>query len=196
STVSHELRTPITSITGYAELLEEGVFGDLNEKQANALRRVIRNTERLESLVEDLLVLERAESGLLQLDLTHIDLRSVVHDVEDMLTEMVRGRDLELRLELGHVPIHVKGDHSALERVVLNLVSNAVKFTPAGGRITVEAYVRDGGAALLVSDTGVGISAEDQERLFERFFRTHETYKKAVPGTGLGLSIVQAIVEG
>ncbi|WP_110180730.1 sensor histidine kinase [Nocardioides solisilvae] len=196
STVSHELRTPITSITGYTELLEEGVFGELNEKQANALRRVIRNTERLESLVEDLLVLERAESGLLQLDLTHIDLRAVVHDVEDMLAEMVRGRDLDLRFELGHGPIHVKGDHSALERVVLNLVSNAVKFTPAGGRITVEAYARDGSAGLLVSDTGVGISAEDQERLFERFFRTHESYKKAVPGTGLGLSIVQAIVQG
>ncbi|WP_181312969.1 sensor histidine kinase [Nocardioides campestrisoli] len=196
STVSHELRTPITSITGYTELLEEGVFGDLNERQTDALRRVIRNTERLENLVEDLLVLERAESGLLQLDRTPIDLRDVVGDVQDMLTEMVRGRDLELRLELEHGPIQILGDHSALERVVLNLVSNAVKFTPAGGRITVEAHAREGSAGLLVSDTGVGISAEDQERLFERFFRTHESYKKAVPGTGLGLSIVQAIVAG
>lgn len=196
STVSHELRTPITSITGYAELLGEGVFGELNERQVTALGKVMRNTERLEKLVEDLLVLERVESGNMTFDRAPLDLRDVVKQVDDMLVEMVRGRDLHLQVRLGDEPLVVSGDRSALERVVLNLVSNAAKFTPGGGEITVQAHRNDERGMLLVSDTGIGISTEDQERLFTRFFRTEEASSRAIPGSGLGLSIIHAIVTG
>jgi PAS domain S-box-containing protein len=194
SNVSHELRTPITSIAGYAELLSDGMLGELNEGQVDAVERIERNTTRLGLLVEDLLTLSKAESGQLELAHEEVDLRSVVHEGYELLEELVRVRTLDLKFDLPPEPVVVHGDAQALERVVMNLLSNAIKFTPDTGRVTVTLGRNRDGASLVVADTGMGISAEDQEHLFTRFFRSAAATEQAIQGTGLGLSIVHSIV--
>ena len=196
STVSHELRTPITSIHGYTELLCDGSFGELTAAQVGALERVRHNSTRLETLVNDLLVLERAEIGNLDLEFDSLDLRETVHGVTHAFEEMLEGRTLDVDLNVSSTPVPVYGDRVAMERVLVNLLSNAVKFTPGEGRITVRVATDDGRSVITVSDTGIGIGASDQRQLFNRFFRTEEANLRAIPGTGLGLSVVHAIVEG
>jgi PAS domain S-box-containing protein len=194
SNVSHELRTPITSIAGYAELLSDGSLGDLSESQVDAIDRIERNTTRLGQLVEDLLTLSKAESGQLKLEHDEIDLRNVVHEGKELLEELVRVRALDVRIELPEEPVMIIGDAAALERVVMNLLSNAIKFTPDSGRVGVSLSRNGDGASLVVTDTGMGISEEDQEHLFTRFFRSTAATELAIQGTGLGLSIVHSIV--
>jgi len=194
SNVSHELRTPITSISGYAEVLVDGSLGELNKEQVDAVRRIERNTGRLGLLVEDLLTLSRAESGPLDLDHGELDLREVVAEAFDLLEDLIRARALDVRLELPEEPVTVLGDAPALERVVMNLMSNAIKFTPDGGRVTLTVRTSEAGAELLVSDTGIGIPEHDQEHLFTRFFRASAANEQAIQGSGLGLSIVHALV--
>ena len=194
SNVSHELRTPITSISGYAEVLVDGSLGELNQEQADAVRRIERNTGRLGLLVEDLLTLSRAESGPLDLDHGELDLCEVVAEAFDLLEDLVRARSLDVRLELPEEPVIVLGDAPALERVVMNLTSNAIKFTPDGGAVTLTVRRRADGAELRVADTGIGIPEADQEQLFTRFFRASAANEQAIQGSGLGLSIVHALV--
>lgn len=194
SNVSHELRTPITSISGYAELLADGTLGDLNEAQVDALLRIERNTVRLGLLVGDLLTLSRAESGDLELAQEDVDLGAVLHEAREVAAELCRSRVLGFELVEAGGPVVVLGDVQGLEQVVTNLVSNAIKFTPDGGEVTVTLSRSAGRASLAVRDTGMGISAEDQEHLFTRFFRTSSATERAIQGTGLGLSIVHAIV--
>ena len=194
SNVSHELRTPITSISGYAELLSDGSLGELNEGQVDAIERIERNTTRLGLLVEDLLTLSKAESGQLELEHEQVDLRDVVRDGRELLEELVKVRTLDLRIELPPDPVLILGDGAALERVVANLLSNAIKFTPDDGRVTVSVSQNGEGAVLTVTDTGMGITEEDQEHLFTRFFRSTTATEQAIQGTGLGLSIVHSIV--
>jgi PAS domain S-box-containing protein len=194
SNVSHELRTPITSISGYAEVLVDGSLGELNQEQADAVRRIERNTGRLGLLVEDLLTLSRAESGPLDLDHGELDLREVVAEAFELLEDLIGARALDVRLELPEEQVIILGDAPALERVVMNLMSNSIKFTPDGGRVTVTVRPWEGGAELLVSDTGIGIPESDQEQLFTRFFRAAAANEQAIQGSGLGLSIVHALV--
>ncbi|MCW2867971.1 MAG: sensor signal transduction histidine kinase [Marmoricola sp.] len=198
SNVSHELRTPITSISGYVELLRDGTLGDLSSEQRDAVRRISRNTGRLGLLVEDLLTLSRAESGGLDLQARRVDLREVVRESLDLLAETIADRDLRIDPDLPGSPVLVPGDADALERVVTNLLTNAVKFTPDGGHVRL-CLTREGGegspaAVLRVSDSGIGIPPEDQEQLFTRFFRARGATDRAIQGTGLGLSIVHSIV--
>ncbi len=195
SNVSHELRTPITSIAGYAELLGDGSLGDLNEGQVDAVQRIERNTTRLGLLVEDLLTLSKAESGQLELEHEQVDLRDIVREGRELIDDLSRARALDVHYELPGEPVVIHGDGPALERVVMNLISNAIKFTPDDGRVGVSVSQDGDGAALVVSDTGMGISEEDQEHLFTRFFRSAAATERAIQGTGLGLSIVHAIVS-
>ena len=194
SNVSHELRTPITSISGYTELLAEGDLGELSAPQFDAVERIGRNTERLGVLVEDLLTLSRAEAGELALAGDDVDLRSAVREAYDLMQEQWISRSLKTRLRVPEKPVVVRGDGAALERVAVNLISNAVKFTPDGGRVTVRVKVEGDQAVLEVADTGMGIPEQDQEHLFTRFFRASAATEHAIQGTGLGLSIVHAIV--
>ncbi len=194
SNVSHELRTPITSISGYTELLADGDLGELNSPQVDAVERIGRNTERLGVLVEDLLTLSRAEAGELALAGDEVDLRSATRDAFELIEDQQRSRSLVARLRLPESPVVVRGDGAALERVAVNLISNAVKFTPDGGHVTVRVKVDGDQAVLEVADTGMGIPEQDQQHLFTRFFRASAATERAIQGSGLGLSIVHAIV--
>ncbi|QIK76262.1 PAS domain-containing sensor histidine kinase [Nocardioides piscis] len=192
STVSHELRTPLASMRGYLELLKAGDFDELSPQQTTAVDRILRNAARLERLVNNLLLLERAEAGPLVRNRRTLDLRDVVSSCADLLKE--QSRDRNLVLELPDESVSITGDPEALQRVVLNLVDNAVKFTPPDGNVTVRLTHRPRGARLEVVDNGIGISLSDQDKLFTRFFRSEAAMAMQAKGTGLGLSIVDAIV--
>ncbi len=196
STISHELRTPISSIQGYSEMLTAGDFGDLDPEQEAALGKVLRNTARLSSLVDDLLHLDRAQSGQLELRRVPTDMVAITREAWESLQQVSRERALTLELVVPDEPVSVLGDPRALERVVLNLGSNAIKFTPDDGRVTASVARTEAGCVLIIADTGVGIAEADQPRVLGRFYRSSDARRLAVPGSGLGLSVVDAIVAG
>ncbi|WP_162794405.1 sensor histidine kinase [Nocardioides houyundeii] len=195
SNVSHELRTPITNIIGYTELLDDGDYGQLTPLQNGAMERIGENGRRLLSLIDDLLTLSRLRSVDMELSTTPVDLVAMVRSAERIIAPRVHAAGLSLEMDLGDRPVVVRGDGEKLERVMLNLMSNAVKFTPQPGQVTVGLRQVDSRAVLSVSDTGHGIPAEDLGKLFSQFFRTSLAQERQIQGTGLGLSIVRAIVE-
>jgi PAS domain S-box-containing protein len=199
SSVSHELRTPLASVLGYAEMLEDGAAGALTEHQLELVSRVDRNGRRLLSLIEDLLLNSRIEAGRLELHPRRFDLAEVIDDAWHSIASVTGQRQLVRDLDVDPRPLWIEGDPVALERVVTNLLTNAVKFTPDGGRIGLTAHVDAddvGAVRLTVSDSGIGIPAADLDRVFARFYRTSTANERAIQGSGLGLSIVRAIVEG
>lgn len=193
--VSHELRTPITSIVGYLEMLGEGEFGELNPAQADAVRRVSANSSRLLLLIDDLLTLSRVEDDELVLTDRALDLRALVRAGYDVVAPSWEARDLKVRLELPEEPLPFLGDRDMIERVVVNLVGNAAKYTPDGGQVEVLLRGEAHEAVLEVRDSGIGIPAGEQHRIFTRFFRSSSAQRQAIPGSGLGLSIARAVVE-
>lgn len=196
STVSHELRTPITSILGYLELLSDGSLGNLAPSQLDALARVTSNSHRLLALIDDLLTLSKvAESGV-QVVATGFDLREAVTEACALVAPSYAApRRLDVDVDLPAVELPVEGDRDMLERVVVNLVGNAVKFTPDGGSIRVRLEPRSHEAVLQVVDDGIGIPEDEQGSLFTRFFRSSLAQGQEIQGSGLGLSITRSIVE-
>ncbi|MDF1606001.1 ATP-binding protein [Nocardioides sp. YIM 152315] len=194
STVSHELRTPLTSIIGYLEVLEDGAVGDLGKAQVTLVDRVNRNSRRLLVLVEDLLTLSQIESSRLTINAVPTDLRDVVSTAFDAVAWTLENRSLEVVVDVPDDPVRQEVDPAELERMLVNLLTNAVKFTPDGGRIALRLAGDDLGSTLVVTDTGLGIPDAEQGQLFTRFFRSSIATERAVQGTGLGLTIVQAIV--
>ncbi|WP_110239159.1 ATP-binding protein [Nocardioides gilvus] len=195
STVSHELRTPITNIIGYTEMLEDGDFGGLSPDQSEATIRIGDNGRRLLSLIDDLLDLSRLRSAEMEIMRTPLDLVPVVRAAEQAILPRLRPAQVSLEMDLPTYQVVVQGEAEKLERVLLNLMSNAVKFTPPLGRVTVR-LAREGAWAIIeVADTGYGIGEEDLDRLFSQFFRSKVAAERHIQGTGLGLSIVRSIVE-
>ncbi len=193
SLVSHELRTPLTSIRGYLELLmEEG--GELTPEQLRFLKVVDRNSQRLLELVGDLLFLAQVDAGKFALEREEVDLAEVVHESVEACRPLAESKKIALVEQVGDVPTLV-GDRARLAQVLDNLVSNALKFTPEGGRVAVTLEADDAHAIVEVADTGIGIADAEQARLFERFFRSSTATANAIPGSGLGLTITKAIVE-
>lgn len=199
ATVSHELRTPMTSIRGYTDVLLMGAAGALNENQAHFLNIVKNNTERLNILVNDLLDVSRIESGRVTLSPQALDLREVAEDViEDVLRRsQEENKPMALSLNAPKKLPRVFGDMERVRQVLGNLVYNAYHYTPENGTISVNIQSLNGGHEVQVDveDNGVGIALDDQERVFERFYRGEHPLVLATPGTGLGLSIVKQIVE-
>jgi signal transduction histidine kinase len=194
ATVSHELRTPLTSMMGFLEMVREGEAGDLTEEQQRFLAIVYRSSERLQRLVGDLLFVARLDASGLQLQFGRVDVTEIVRDAVESQAALARSRSIDLRAQLENVPA-VTGDRERLSQLVGNLVSNALKFTPPGGTVTVRTLVDDGYVVIEVTDTGIGIPEGEQSRLFQRFFRSSTATEQAIPGTGLGLVISRAIAE-
>jgi signal transduction histidine kinase/CHASE3 domain sensor protein len=195
SSVSHELRTPLTSIVGYLELLtdEDGV--PLEPSQARMVEVIERNSRRLLALIEDLLTLSRIESGAFKVSLALVELPPLVAAVIEAIRPSIDSRQLELMVDLPERMPPVQGDAAQLERVLANLLTNAAKFTPPGGRVTVSGQTVGDHVALSVADTGIGIPEAEQPKLFSRFFRSSISQEQAIQGTGLGLVIVKSVVE-
>jgi PAS domain S-box-containing protein len=192
--VSHELRTPLTSIRGYTELLLDGEAGDLTEDQRRFLGVVERNSHRLLRLVGDLLFLAQVEAGKLVLDMAAVDLGAVASESVETARPQAEAKEITLTLATGPVPL-LAADRARIAQLLDNLVSNAVKFTPERGRVDIRVRALDSQAIVEVRDSGMGIPPDEQEFLFERFFRTSTATEQAIQGTGLGLAISKAIVE-
>ena len=204
SFVAHELKNPMTSIKGYTELLAAGAVGQINEMQTNFLNTIRSNVERMSTLVSDLNDNSKIEAGRLRLDYKPVD----VVDLVDEVTRSTR-RQIEDRKQAIQVKIPVKlppvwADRTRVGQVLTNLVSNANKYTSEGGEIIIGAEVSSnqwdpGGAArvvhLWVRDNGIGISPEDQAKIFQKFFRSDDSKAREAPGTGLGLNITKSLVE-
>ncbi len=192
--VSHELRTPLTSLKGYAEALSEELLGPLTEPQREALEVSTRNLDRLLYMINELLSYARFESGAEQVDRRALDLAAVARQVVDSAFA-ARGPDLNLHLEVAARLPPVEADGQRIAQVLENLLTNAFKFTPEGGRIDVRLW-RDGGEVVVeVADTGIGIPRQEQQRIFERFYQVQSTSTRKYGGLGLGLAIVRQILD-
>jgi two-component system phosphate regulon sensor histidine kinase PhoR len=191
--VSHELRTPLAGIKASAETLKEGALAD-PEAAAEFVRHIENETDRLTQMVEELLELSRIESGAAPLRMGVVPVAPLVERCVQRFAPQAERAGLRLSAEVaGGEELAVQGDEERLAQALANLLHNAIKFTPAGGQVTISAVAQDGEVAIAVRDTGIGISAEDRTRIFERFYKAAEA--RGRPGSGLGLAIVKHIVQ-
>jgi signal transduction histidine kinase len=196
SHVSHELRTPLTAIKGAVDLVLRGVAGPLTEKQTHYLTRVRSNTQHLASLINDLLDLSKIESGKIEVKSSRISLGGLVHEVAEALRPVAAEKVIALETTIREPSILVWADRDKINQVLMNLIGNAIKFTPAQGRVTVSAS-RNGheSVQVSVSDTGPGVPPDEKEKIFAKFYRVAEANGENPKGTGLGLAIAKALVE-
>jgi len=204
SFVSHELKQPMTSIKGYTDLLVKGAAGELNDAQRSFLETVRSNVDRMNMLVSGLLDVSRIESGRIRLEFRDVSIKQVIEDALRTVRGQIEVKQQTLEVDIpSDLPL-VRADQGRLVQVLTNLVSNAHKYTPEGGGIAVRAQrwadvrgvvERDGFVLCSVTDTGIGMSPENQERLFTKYFRADDPAVRSVAGTGLGLVITKSLVE-
>jgi signal transduction histidine kinase len=192
--VGHELRTPLTSISAYTELLRDMEPAALAGEGPAMLEVIDRNTAQLRHIIEELLELSALDTGHAAVQLTPVDLAGVVRDAVEGVRKSIDGAPIELAAELPDKLV-LPGDRRRLRQIVDNLLGNAVKYSPDGGRISVTLRPVSGAAELAVSDTGIGVSAEEREKLFTGLYRTSRARDRAIPGTGLGLTLSRAVVQ-
>ncbi len=193
--VSHELRTPLSSIVGFAEFLEDDVAGGLSEQQRAFVSEIQAGARRLTGLVDDLLDFARLEAGTFRLIPCEGDLSVKLREVVGSLAPQASKKRISLILELPEEPVFICADHPRIGQVIINLVHNAIKFTPAEGRVTVTMACDDRHVRVMVADTGIGIAAQHQMRLFDKFYQVEPTTTRVQGGAGLGLSIAKALIE-
>jgi signal transduction histidine kinase/DNA-binding response OmpR family regulator len=190
ASMSHELRTPLNAIIGFSEVLKEEMFGPLNERQADYLNDILTSGRHLLSLINDILDLSKIEAGKMELDLTTFSLPAVLEHGLTMIRERATNHGISLGLDVAPDVGEINADERKVKQVVFNLLSNAVKFTPDGGRIDLSARCANGEIEVAVSDTGIGIAPEDQERVFEEFQQAGQR-----EGSGLGLALSRSFIE-
>ena len=194
ASMSHELRTPLNAVIGFSEVLLERMFGDLNERQEDYLQDILSAGRHLLALLNDVLDLSKVEAGHMELEVTTFPATEVLHHALSLVRERAAQHGIRLSLEADDDLGLIRADELRLKQILLNLISNAVKFTADGGSVRVRACRDRGDLVVTVSDTGVGISAEDQERIFDAFQQGGRSASKA-EGTGLGLTLTKRIVE-
>jgi PAS domain S-box-containing protein len=194
--MSHELRTPLNSIIGFSEVLQDGILGEVSEQQGSALEEIWRSSRHLLDLINDLLDFSRIENGRMMLHKTTFELCDVLEEVKTIIHPLAvkKSQELQVHLETGMPP--VTADRLRLKQILLNLLSNASKFTQEGGHITLACSLTDNGQVLFsIVDDGIGISLEDQKIIFEEFRQVDGTVTRTEAGSGLGLTISKRLVE-
>jgi signal transduction histidine kinase/ActR/RegA family two-component response regulator len=194
--ISHELRTPLTAIIGYTDLLLREIHGPLNDRQARHQEAVRKAAHRLLALINDLLDVNRLQSGQVVLNLERLSLVDAVRRATAQVENGAEHRSVSLRLDLPANPVTVLTDHERLHQILTNLLDNAIKFTPPGGSVTVRVDQDGSLARTAVIDTGVGVAPEHLERIWDRFHQADSSVRRYFGGTGLGLAIVRHLVEG
>jgi signal transduction histidine kinase len=192
---THDLRSPLTVISGVISFFTSGRLGELSPEQKNMVGMMERNTQNLIELVNDLLDAAKLESGTLQLELAPTNLRTLVHEICEPLEPLAREKGIALTQELPTDLPPARADRAKLRRIIVNLLSNALKFTPKGGRVTVRAELFNASLRISVADTGVGIAAEDLPLLFDKYEQARHRATRGEKGTGLGLYITRQLVE-
>jgi len=203
SFVAHELKNPMTSMKGYTDLLLKGVVGPVNEQQSSFLTTIFNNVTRMETLVSDLNDLTKQETGNLRLEISPIDFRNALLETLRAQQQQIEAKDQELIIEMPDDLPAVLGDQHRLIQALTNFISNAYKYTPRGGTITIRAEVSrnvwdpQGPPVVVhctVSDTGIGMSDDDLRQLFTPYFRSENPKTREQPGTGLGLTITRNLI--
>jgi signal transduction histidine kinase len=192
--ISHELRTPLTSILSFTELLRDGVGRDDPAEQVEFLDVITRNADRLLRLVDDLVLLDRAEAGILPMEWGTFDMPSVIETAITTFSQHATSKRISLESNLGE-GLPAAGDAHRIGQLLEVLLSNALKYTPEGGRVTVTATPTDDRWFVAVTDTGIGVPQAEWESLFERFYRASNARAARIPGSGLGLSVARAIAR-
>ncbi len=194
SSVSHELRTPLTSVKGFSSLLVDEKFGKLPEKARERLMKIDDNVDKLMHIVNTLLDISRIESGKMEVKIAPFEITKIIKDLGDFLSPQLDAKKINLNLNLpGSLTVYM--DKNLIERVLINLINNAIKFTPEEGSITVECKQQNSQAIVSVADTGYGISKEDLPKIFEEFYRVNNPAIRQIKGSGLGLSLVKRIID-
>jgi signal transduction histidine kinase len=193
--MSHELRTPLNAIIGFSEVLGERLFGELNDKQAEYTEDILTSGRHLLSLINEILDLSKVEAGRMELEVAAFDLPLAIDNARTFVRERATKHGINLDVTIDECLGDFVGDERKIKQVLLNLLSNAVKFTPEGGRIGISARQVDGSVEISVSDTGIGISHEDQAKIFEEFRQVGSDYAHKTEGTGLGLTLAKKFVE-
>jgi signal transduction histidine kinase len=192
--MSHELRTPLNAILGYTELIAEGIYGEMPEKALDVLKRLEANGRHLLGLINDVLDLSKIEAGQLVLDLADYSIQEVAHTVHSAVEPLAADKRLAFKADVAPGLPRGRGDGRRLTQVLLNLVGNAIKFTDQG-EVGIKVGAENGSFTVEVSDTGPGISAADQAKLFQEFQQADNSITRKKGGTGLGLAISKRIVE-
>src|SRR5690606_16106153 len=192
--MSHELRTPLNAVLGYAELIQDGIYGEVPKKMAEVLERIQQNGRHLLGLINDVLDLSKIEAGELTLSPVDYSMRELALDVASATEALASEKKLALEVDVPADLPPGRGDERRLAQVLMNLVSNAIKFTEAGS-VSIRAKVEDGSFVVSVTDTGIGIAPQDRERIFGEFQQVDSSSTRKKGGTGLGLAIAKRIVE-
>jgi len=193
--MSHELRTPLNAIIGFSEVLQEQLFGELNEKQAEYTSDILTSGQHLLALINEILDLSKVEAGRMELELASFDLPLAIDNARTFVRERAVKHGITLDVDVDERLGEYIGDERKIKQILLNLLSNAVKFTPEGGRISIIASKTDNGAEISVTDTGIGIAPEDQPKIFEEFRQVGSDSTHKTEGTGLGLTLAKKFVE-
>jgi len=191
--MSHELRTPINALIGYTSLMLDRIYGDLNAKQEEGLHRIQVSSQHLLALINDILDLAKIEAGKMPVHLERVSLNELLRDVAMQMEPMVRRKGLEFNVQLPAEKVYMETDRTKVRQIVLNLISNAVKFT-AQGSVSISARATDREVRIAVSDTGIGIRPQDLEVIFEEFRQVDQSRTREYGGTGLGLSITRKLI--
>jgi signal transduction histidine kinase len=193
--MSHELRTPLNAIIGFSEVLDERMFGELNDKQAEYIRDIHSSGLHLLSLINDILDLAKVEAGRMELSLSTFHVPAALENAVTLVRERASRHGVGLHMHLNESVESISADERKFKQILLNLLSNAVKFTPQGGRVDLRATQSGGEVEVSVTDTGIGISATDQEMIFDEFRQVGGDYAGKPEGTGLGLTLARRFVE-
>jgi signal transduction histidine kinase len=195
SLVTHELRIPMTSIRGYTDLLRQNAVGPVNEQQLHFLDIIRNNVDRMSSLVSELSDISRIEAGRMKLEPAFISLSGYIDEAVQNLRHKLEEKDLALETSIPVDLPEIYADPTRVVQILINLLSNAWKYTPQGGRISIRVMPYPPGVKIEINDTGIGISPEDQSRLFTQFFRSEDPFVREQQGWGLGLFITKRLVE-
>ena len=195
SVVTHELRLPLTSIKGYTDLLRQGIVGAVNDQQKNFLNVIRNNVERMSALISDLSDLSHIQAGRLKLQPKPTTIQAVIDEVLNASKSKIEEKNQTLEILIPAEAIDLEVDQSRLVQVINYLLSNANKYTPTEGKIVLRSFMTGENVRIEVSDNGVGISAEDQTRLFSAFFRSEDEAVREFPGWGLALHVARLLLE-
>ena len=193
--MSHELRTPLNSIIGFSEVLYDETFGSINEKQRQYVNNVLTSGKHLLLLINQILDTAKVESGKMKLSISSFPMKDLLNEISMLVTDLVSQKKLQLSLDIDEDLSSIEGDELKVKEIIYNLLSNAVKFTPEGGKIGLQAKNTGSGVEIVVWDTGIGIAAENMEKVFEGFFRVDTPYSRLTEGTGLGLPLSRKLAE-
>jgi signal transduction histidine kinase len=195
ASMSHELRTPLNSIIGFSDMLLTQNFGPLNEKQLRYVSNISVSGGHLLKLINDVLDLSKVEAGKMELNVEKFSISSSVSEVKTLLTPLASKKSIQILSTVDQELTNIKADRTKFKQILYNLMDNAIKFTPEGGNVIVDARIGEDGAKITIKDTGVGISEKEAQKVFQPFTQLENSEFGKQEGTGLGLSLVKKFVE-